>query len=128
MLWSGALKSTIGAVYQVINPIRIAKPEAGCHGLAGQLARAAEVERKRHGWFPHASSLALNLGSFAYVVYHTDDYLLATSGALLGFAVGELTIYTSPNELRSGSFGAMEIRVLPQLDSESVGLHLGGVF
>lgn len=83
-LWTGALKSTIGTLYQVVHPIEIDEPESDCYGLDAQLARAAEVERKRHNWFPHASSVALNLAAFAYVAYKTDDYLLATSGALLG--------------------------------------------
>lgn len=124
-LWTGALKSTIGTVHQIINPIRIGPPESDCHELDGQLARAAEIERKRHGWFPHVSSLALNLAAFAYVAYETRNYTLATSGALLGLAVGELTVYTAPNEVRDAGYG---MALVPQVGSDSLGLQLAGAF
>jgi hypothetical protein len=124
-LWTGVAKSAIGTVHQIVNPIRIGPPESDCHDLDGQLARAAEIERKRRGWFPHVSGLALNLIAFAYVAYETRDYTLATSGALLGFTVGEMTIFTTPNEVRDAGYG---IAIVPQVGSDSVGLQLGGSF
>ncbi len=127
-LWVGALKSTIGVAYQLVNPIRIEGPRADCGNLDAQLARAAEIERRRHGWFPRAGSIALNSAAFAYVLYETDNYFLAGSGAVLGLIAGELAVWTSPNEIRSGGLGVAGLHFIPQVDSHSQGIALIGAF
>ena len=127
-MWVGVVKSSIGVGYQIVNPIRIEKPEADCYGLDSQLARAAEIERRRHGWFPHAGSLAVSLVSFVYVGYETDNYLLSARFALVGLAVGELAIYTSPDKVRQAGLGGGRFKLLPQVDANSRGIVLAGIF
>lgn len=127
-LWVGVAKSTLGTAWQIVNPIRIEGPEPDCHGLDGQLERAAEIERKRHGWFPHAASLAVNLAAFVYVGYETDDYALSARFAAVGMVAGEMAIFSSPNEVRAGGLGVSGLRLVPQVGDDSGGLALGGVF
>ena len=127
-LWVGVAKSAVGTAWQIVNPIRIEGPEADCHGLDGQLKRAARIERKRHGWFPHAASLAVNLAAFVYVGYETDRYAFSAQFAVTGLIAGELAIFTSPNEVRAGSLGLSALHIVPQVGDDSGGLALGGVF
>ncbi len=127
-LWVGVAKSTLGAAYVLVNPIRIEGPEPDCHGLDEQLSAAAKLERERHGWFPHASALAVNLAAFAYVGYETGRYAFSARFAITGVIAGELAIFTSPNEVRAGGPGMSALHLVPHIGKDSTGFALGGVF
>ncbi len=127
-LWTGAAKSTLGVLNQIIFPKRIYAPNAGCTDLAKRVAEAREVERKGHNWIAHGTVVAANVAGFAIVAGTTGNYVLATTGTIVGSLVGEFAIYTSPNKLRAAGLGGGNLTLMPQVTSGYSGLLLQGSF
>ncbi len=127
-LWTGAAKSTLGVLNQIIFPKRISAPGPGCNNLAKKLRKARRVERWGHNWFAHGSVIAANVAGFAIVAGVTENYVLATSGTIVGSIVGEIAIYTSPNKLRAAGLGIDRVGLVPHLGIDYSGLSLLGTF
>lgn len=127
-LWTGATKSMVGTINQMIRPIRIYPPRDGCHELGPQLIEAAEIERKKRNWFAHASVVAVNVAAFSYVQYRTRDLKLSLPGAIVGTIVGELVIYSAPARVHRGGFAFDGVSVLPTFGREHGGLLVGAQF
>lgn len=127
-LLTGAAKSTLGVLNQIIFAKRIYAPNAGCTDLAERVREAREVERKGHNWIAHGTVVAANVAGFAIVAGITENYVLATSGTIVGSLVGEFAIWTSPNALRSAGIGVNNLSLMPQVGSEYSGLLLSGSF
>ena len=72
--------------------------------------------------------IAANVAGFAIVAGITENYVLATSGTIVGSLVGEFAIYTSPNRLRAAGLGVEDLRLVPQVSSKFSGLLLQGSF
>ncbi|MCP4448175.1 MAG: hypothetical protein GY811_22985 [Myxococcales bacterium] len=127
-LWTGATKATLGVFKQILFPKRISAPGPGCGDVAKKVRKAREVERRGHNWFAHSTVVAANVAGFAVVAGLTENYVLATSGTVIGVLAGELAIYTSPNGLRAAGVNLDSVRVLPQVGTGYSGLSLYGSF
>lgn len=127
-LWTGAAKSTLGVLNQIIFPKRISAPGPGCENLAKKIKQAREVERKGHNWFAHGTVVAANVAGFAIVAGVTENYVLATTGTIIGAAVGELAVFTGPNALREAGIGVESVGLVPQVSENYSGLSLQGTF
>tara|TARA_R110002096_G_scaffold44526_13_gene120719 strand:- start:367719 stop:368348 length:630 start_codon:yes stop_codon:yes gene_type:complete len=127
-LFTGAAKASLGVLNQIIFPKRIYAPNTDCSDLAERIAEAREVERKGHNWLAHGTVIAANVAGFAIVAGITENYVLATSGTIVGSLVGEFAIYTSPNRLRAAGLGVEDLKLVPQVSSKYSGLLLQGSF
>jgi hypothetical protein len=127
-LLTGASKSTLGVLNQIIFAKRIYAPNAGCTDLAKRVKEAREVERKGHNWIAHGTVVVANVAGFAIVAGVTENYVLAISGTIVGALVGEFAIWTSPNRLRSAGIGVDNLTLVPQVSTEYSGLLLQGSF
>jgi hypothetical protein len=126
-LWTGAVKSGVGVLYQVTHPIRLSEAAVDCHDLDLRLRQADQMARDRRGWKVHAMTVGLNLTAFAFVAYQTDDLPLAAAGALMGMVVGELRIQVTPDQVRSGGH-ATQLQLIPAVSSDGMGVNVGGSF
>ncbi len=123
-LWTGTAKSTAGVLSVLIQPIRLYPSKRACAELKPLLLEAAEIERKRHSWLAHATTLSVNIAAFSYVQYKTGDLRFSVPGTVLGLVVGELTILSAPNRVRSGGFALESLTLVPVIEADHQGLML----
>jgi hypothetical protein len=66
------------------------------------LRRDAQQNDNRYSWIGHTLNLALNLAGFLYIGVGYRNWALATESGLVGFGVGEASIWLQPWTAKSG--------------------------
>jgi hypothetical protein len=84
--------------------------------------------RKRYGWFTHTSTIGLNVAGFLAVGLYTDNWTLATLGALGGSFVGYVSVFTAPSAFLDDHPWLEKMSVTPSLQPGGGGLQLVGRF
>ncbi|MFT3712670.1 MAG: hypothetical protein QM817_33895 [Archangium sp.] len=119
-IW-GALSSGVGVAFTVLGPLEVldagpvfAKRAAAndasdaqktCQLLAEgerMLREGNDAERFQRSWLIHAGNVLFNIGIGLVLGLGYGRWTSAAINALSGIAIGELTIFTAPNQLISG--------------------------
>jgi hypothetical protein len=140
----GALSSAVGVAFSVLDPLEVMAggpvfarraaahdvndAAATCALLAEgeKLLRAsAEHEATGRSWFIHAGNVLFNVGIGLVLGLGYQRWTSAAINALAGAVIGELTIFTSPNQLISAwdsyvkadgaAHASVQVNVVPTL-------------
>ena len=119
----GALSSAVGVAFSVLGPLEVmdagpvfAKRAAAATGegsdeqktcellVEGErmLREGADAQNFSRAWFIHVGNVLFNVGIGLVLGLGYGRWTSAAINALSGAAIGELTIFTSPNQLISG--------------------------
>jgi hypothetical protein len=113
--WVAAATTAVGAAFVIIDPLEVL--EAGppyaqrapaaddvCAVIAegeGLLERSASEETTSRRWYMHAANVVFNLGIGLILGLGYGHWVAGAVNVALGVAIGEVTIFTSPNRLIS---------------------------
>lgn len=117
----GALSSAVGVAFSVLGPLDVfdAGPVFAKRAMANDMTDAektcalvaegekalregSEQESFQHAWFIHAGNVLFNIGIGLVLGLGYGRWTSAAINAISGTAIGELTIFTSPNQLMAG--------------------------
>ena len=99
-LYAGAIKSTIGMLSRVIQPLHVSVPPLNadrCADLKALRDRLSSIARKERStfWLTHLGGIALNLTS-GLILWHRRSFEVGATSFLISFPVGPIAAYTMP--------------------------------
>jgi hypothetical protein len=114
----GALSTAVGVAFSVVGPLEVldggaafarrasaASPEQTCQLIAEgerMLREGADQEEFSHKWYMHGANMLFNIGIGLILALGYGHWTSGIVNGAVGIAIGEATIFTSPNKLMSG--------------------------
>jgi hypothetical protein len=99
-LYVGAIKSSIGALSRIVQPLRVIIPPpnadrcADLKALRDSLSSIARNERNNF-WLTHLGGLALNLTG-GFILWHRRSFRVGATSFVMSYPVGPAAAYTMP--------------------------------